>query len=168
MSIVAIVGRPNVGKSTIFNRFTESKKAITYNTSGTTRDRNYGECIWNGKSFTLIDTGGYIENNSKNDDFNITNSINNQIKLAIDESDVILFVVDAKDGLLDSDKEFAKIIRKHKKDKHVILIVNKADNEKLDFAGYEFLQLGFDNIFKISACIGCGTGDLLDDIVNNL
>ena len=168
MSIVAIVGRPNVGKSTIFNRFTESKKAITYNTSGTTRDRNYGECIWNGKSFTLIDTGGYIENNSKNDDFNITNSINNQIKLAINESDIILFVVDAKDGLTDNDKEFAKIIRKYKGDKHVILIVNKADNEKLDFAGYEFLQLGFDNIFKISACNGFGTGDLLDDIVNNL
>ena len=170
MSIVAIVGRPNVGKSTIFNRFTESKNAITYNISGTTRDRNYGECVWNGKSFTLIDTGGYIDDNknSKNGIFSLNASVNNQIKLAIDESDVILFVVDAKDGLLDSDKEFAKIIRKYKGDKHVILIVNKADNEKLDFAGYEFLQLGFDNIFKISAANGIGTGDLLDDIVNNL
>ena len=168
MSIVAIVGRPNVGKSTIFNRLTESKNAITYNTSGTTRDRNYGECIWNGRNFTMIDTGGYIENTIKNNKDTITESINKQIKLAIDESDIILFVVDAKDGLTDNDKDFANIIRKNKGDKHVILVVNKADNERLDFAGYEFLQLGFDNIFKISAANGYGTGDLLDDIVDNL
>ena len=168
MSIVAIVGRPNVGKSTIFNRFTESKDAITYNTSGTTRDRNYGECTWNGKNFTMIDTGGYIEDTIKNNKDTMTSSINKQIKLAIDESDVILFVVDAKDGLTDNDKDFANIIRKNKGDKHVILVVNKADNERLDFAGYEFLQLGFDNIFKISASNGYGTGDLLDDIVDNL
>ena len=175
MSIVAIVGRPNVGKSTIFNRFTESKNAITYNISGTTRDRNYGECIWNGKTFTIIDTGGYVDqtnknkgNNKENNSFSMTKSVNNQIKLAINESDVILFVVDAKDGLTDNDKDFANIIRKYRCNKHVILIVNKADNERLDFAGYEFLQLGFDNIFKISAANGIGTGDLLDDIVNNL
>ena len=145
MSIVAIVGRPNVGKSTIFNRFTESKNAITYNISGTTRDRNYGECIWNGKTFTIIDTGGYVDqtnknkgNNKENNSFSMTKSVNNQIKLAINESDVILFVVDAKDGLTDNDKDFANIIRKYRCNKHVILIVNKADNERLDFAGYEF------------------------------
>ena len=165
MSIVSIIGRPNVGKSTIFNRFTESRSAITCDISGTTRDRNYGECIWNGVTFTIVDTGGYIFNDLDN---TINRDVNKQIEIAIKESDLILFVVDAKDGLTGEDKDIANILRKHKGLKKIILVVNKSDNYKLDFASYEFMKLGFDDLFKISAISGYGTGELLDYVVSNL
>lgn len=162
MSIVSIIGRPNVGKSTIFNRFTESKNAITSNVTGTTRDRNYGQCTWNGTTFILIDTGGYIEIT----DNVIDKNINKQIKIAINESDITLFVVDAKTGPIWEDKVIANILRQYKK--KIILVPNKSDNYKLDFASYEFMTLGFDNIFPISAINGSGTGDLLDYITENI
>lgn len=165
MAIVSIIGRPNVGKSTIFNRFTEEKNAITCDISGTTRDRNYGQCIWNGLSFTIIDTGGYILSDENNV---INKNVNKQIEISINESNIILFVVDARDGLIDQDKSIANILRKYKGKKDIILVVNKADNYKLDFASYEFIKLGFDKIFNISAISGYGTGDLLDYVVSIL
>ena len=165
MSIVSIIGRPNVGKSTIFNRFTETRNAIICDECGTTRDRNYGQCTWNGITFTIVDTGGYI---FTTDDNIINKSINRQIEIAINESVVVLFVVDAIDGLTCKDRDIAKILVKYKNKKEIVLVVNKADNYKLDFSSYNFMRLGFNNLFKISANSGYGTGDLLDYIVSKL
>lgn len=157
---VSIVGRPNVGKSTLFNRLTSSNKAITAPLLGTTRDRNYGSCLWNGIEFYVIDTGGYNFDISSDD---IIKEINKHILLAIKESDLILFLVDCHDGLTDNDKLFAKLL--HKTPKPVLLVANKADNVQYQYTTYEFMQLGFGEPMSICANSGSGTGDLLDEIV---
>jgi GTP-binding protein len=160
--IVAIVGRPNVGKSTLFNRLTESRDAIVDATSGVTRDRNYGSSIWNGVNFSVIDTGGYVDNS---DDI-FEEEINKQAKLAIDESDVILFMVDVTSGIHDLDNAVAMLLRKSAK--KVILVVNKVDNNERRSEAAEFYRLGLGDYFTISSINGSGTGDLLDEIVKNL
>lgn len=161
-NIIAIVGRPNVGKSTFFNRMIKRREAIVDPTSGVTRDRHYSKCDWNGKAFTLIDTGGYIENS---DDV-FQKEIDKQVNIAIDESDAIIFMVDVNDGLTGMDLNISKLIRKSKKS--IFLVVNKVDNSsKLKITG-EFYELGFDPIYPLSSINGSGTGELLDDIVLSL
>ncbi|MCX6252770.1 MAG: ribosome biogenesis GTPase Der [Bacteroidetes bacterium] len=162
MSIVAIVGRPNVGKSTFFNRMTGGRDAIVDPTSGVTRDRHYGKSDWNGKEFSVIDTGGYV--NASDDVFE--GEIKKQVYLAIEESDVIIFMVDVKEGVTSMDQEMADLLRRAKK--KVFLVVNKVDNNKLIDEVYSFHQLGFDPVFGISSVSGSGTGDLLDEVVKNL
>lgn len=160
-NIVAIVGRPNVGKSTFFNRLVGFKKAIIDDFSGITRDRHYGQSEWNGKHFTVIDTGGYIDEDE--DVFNA--SVREQIKIAVDECDVILFLVDVATGLTEFDKDFANIIRRE--NKPVLVVANKADNLQREHATSEFYSLGFDKIFPISSQSGYGSGDLLDELVTH-
>lgn len=161
-NIVAIVGRPNVGKSTLFNRLTESRNAIVHETSGVTRDRHYGKAEWNGIRFSVVDTGGYI---TKSDDI-FEEEIRKQVELAIEESDVILCVVDVLSGITDLDQEIAGIIRKS--DKNVLLVVNKVDtNERLADAQI-FYKLGLGEIYPVSSINGSGTGDLLDNLIVNL
>jgi GTPase len=160
--IVAIVGRPNVGKSTLFNRLTETRNAIVNETSGVTRDRHYGRAEWNGIDFSVVDTGGYVENSA--DIFE--GEINRQVKIAVDESDLILFMVNVEDGIHDLDTEVANMLRRSKK--KVILVVNKVDNGKRLLDANEFYGLGLGNYFAISSITGSGTGDLCDDIVKNL
>jgi len=161
-NIIAIVGRPNVGKSTFFNRMINRREAIVDPTSGVTRDRHYSKCDWNGKAFTLIDTGGYIENS---DDV-FQKEIDKQVNIAIDEADAIIFMVDVNDGLTGMDLNISKLIRKSKKS--IFLVVNKVDNSsKLKITG-EFYELGFDPIYPLSSINGSGTGELLDDIVLSL
>jgi GTPase len=160
--IVAIVGRPNVGKSTLFNRLVESREAIVDETSGVTRDRNYGRATWNGIDFSVIDTGGYVENS---DDI-FEEEINKQVKLAIEESDVIMFLVDAGTGILDLDRSVASMLRRSKKE--VVLVVNKADNPERMLAATEFYELGLGDYFAISSANGSGTGELLDEVVKKL
>jgi GTP-binding protein len=158
-NIVAIVGRPNVGKSTLFNRLTESMNAIVDDQSGVTRDRHYGEGEWTGHPFTVIDTGGYVE--GSDDIFEA--EIRKQVKLAVDEADIILFIVDARDGLNNYDTDIAKLLRKSKK--KIFLVVNKVDTPKqLDDAS-EFYSLGLGAYFCISSANGSGTGELLDAVV---
>jgi GTP-binding protein len=159
---VSIVGRPNVGKSTLFNRLIGRRKAIVHDEYGVTRDRHYGESYWNGKNFTVIDTGGYLP-----DDLNvITAGVREQVHLAIEESDVILFVVDTESGINTLDKSVAEVLRKQ--NKPVLLVVNKADNENKAMNAVEFYELGFDELFPVSAISGTGTGDLLDKVVELL
>lgn len=160
--IVAIVGRPNVGKSTLFNRLTESREAIVDEESGVTRDRNYGMAEWNGVEFSVIDTGGYVENS---DDI-FEEEINKQVKLAIEESDVILFLTDAIDGITDLDTGVAELLRRSEKE--TILVVNKTDNPERLFSATEFYALGLGEYFAISSANGSGTGDLLDEVVKRL
>ncbi len=160
-NILAIVGRPNVGKSTLFNRLTKTKSAIVDERSGVTRDRNYGKADWNGIEFSVIDTGGYITNS---DDI-FEEEICKQVMLAIDESDVILFVVDVENGITEMDEVVAKILRKT--NKKVILVVNKADNIERNFDSNEFYSLGMSPLYAISSLSGSGTGDLLDDVVES-
>ncbi len=160
-NIVAIVGRPNVGKSTLFNRFVEKRKAIMDNESGVTRDRQYGYAEWIGKYFTVIDTGGYVEGS---DDI-FESAIRTQVKQALNEASVILFVVDAIDGLTDMDKEFAKIIREL--DKPVMVVANKSDTHERAYSTAEFYALGMGDIYPISSASGSGTGDLLDVVVTH-
>ncbi|MFK7901084.1 MAG: ribosome biogenesis GTPase Der [Cyclobacteriaceae bacterium] len=160
-NIVAIVGRPNVGKSTFFNRMIGERKAIMDNQSGITRDRHYGQVEWTGKNFTLIDTGGYVENSE--DIFQ--EAIKSQVMLAIDEATVILFMVDIEQGVTGLDKEFANILRKSKKP--VILIANKADNTLRQNSVGEFYELGFDSLYGVSSQNGYGTGDLLDEVISH-
>ncbi len=161
-NIVAIVGRPNVGKSTLFNRLIQSRHAIVDETSGVTRDRNYGTGDWNGKEFSVIDTGGYLLDNE--DSFN--REIRKQVELAIDEADIILFLVDGKDGITPSDEDVARLLRRT--DKPVHLVVNKIDTpDKLSFSA-EFYALGFDRLFALSATNGSGTGELLDEVVRDM
>ena len=163
-NIVAIVGRPNVGKSTLFNRLVERRQAIIHDESGVTRDRHYGISDWNGKIFTVIDTGGYVENT--NDIFE--NKIKDQVILALNEANLILFMVDCKDGLSPLDIDFARIIRQIHKD--VIIIANKADNREIEFNSSEFYKLGLKDIpiVPISSISGSGTGELLDKVVTKL
>jgi len=160
--IVAIVGRPNVGKSTLFNRLIEKKDAIVDSESGVTRDRNYGKCDWNGKEFSIIDTGGYLVGG--NDVFE--KQIDKQVELAIDECDLIIFLVDVESGLIGMDQEVSKLLYKSKKP--FFLAVNKVDNSYRQNQIHEFYQIGVDKIYPISAINGSGTGDLLDDVVIKL
>ena len=158
-NIVAIVGRPNVGKSTLFNRLTKSRKAIVNEVAGTTRDRQYGKVEWCGQEFSIIDTGGWVVNS---DDI-FEEEINKQVAIAIEEADVILFVVDAMHGGTDLDDHVASILRKTKKP--VILVANKVDSNEWQYAAAEFYSFGLGDPYTLSAINGSGTGDLLDDIV---
>ena len=158
-NIVAIIGRPNVGKSTLFNRLIESRKAIVDKTAGVTRDRNYGKSVWNGVDFSVIDTGGYVVNS---DDI-FEEEIRKQVHLAIDEADVILFAVDVESGITDLDQEVAQILRRQQK--QVFLAVNKVDNNSRILDAQEFYGLGLGEIYCISAINGSGTGELLDAVV---
>jgi GTP-binding protein len=159
-NIVAIVGRPNVGKSTLFNRLIEQRQAIMDDTAGVTRDRHYGYGEWIGKYFTVIDTGGYVIGSE--DKFE--SEIRKQVKLALDEASAVIFVVDCRDGLTGFDKEFANVIRTSKKP--VFLVANKADTPEKALHANEFYALGLgDEIYPISAENGSGTGELLDDLV---
>ncbi len=160
-NIVAIVGRPNVGKSTLFNRLTESKEAIVDETSGVTRDRHYGRSEWNGKEFSVIDTGGYVTNSE--DVFE--EEIRKQVWLALDEASVILFVVDVESGITDLDESVAGMLRKIQKP--VLLAVNKVDNHERRYEANEFYRLGLGEIYPISSINGSGTGDLLDILVDH-
>ena len=157
--IVSIVGRPNVGKSTLFNRLCRKRSAIVDFEAGITRDRKYEDVEWNGKIFKLVDTGGIVFNSTET----IEKMVQHQVMLAIEESDLILFMVDAQTGTTDIDKEIAKILYPHK-DK-VMLIANKADNEKYEWEVYDFLQLGFGDAIPISASQGRNTGDFLDAVM---
>lgn len=159
-NIVAIVGRPNVGKSTLFNRLTETRAAIVNDVAGTTRDRQYGKVEWGKREFSLIDTGGWVTNS---DDV-FEDEINKQVSIAMEEADVILFVVDVMNGTTDLDDEVAKILRRSKKP--VILIANKADNFDLHYSAAEFYSFGLGDPFPVSAVSGSGTGDLLDAIIS--
>ena len=158
-SIVAIVGRPNVGKSTLFNRLVQRREAIVDSVSGVTRDRHYGKSDWNGKEFSVIDTGGYIVGS---DDI-FEGEIRKQVQLAIEESDIIVFVVDVEDGITPMDAEVAKILRKVKKP--IFIAVNKVDNAMRDADAVEFYNLGLGDYHTISSINGSGTGDILDAIV---
>ena len=160
-NIVAIVGRPNVGKSTLFNRLTETRDAIIHSEAGVTRDRHYGKCAWNGKEFSVIDTGGYIMGS----DDAFEGEIRKQVQLAIEEADVIVFMVDVKDGLTSSDEDVADMLRRT--DKKVILAANKADNALRANDHVEFYALGLGDIYSISAINGSGTGELLDEVVKD-
>ena len=160
-NIVAIVGRPNVGKSTLFNRLTQTRQAIVNEEAGTTRDRQYGKAEWTGKEFSLIDTGGWVINS---DDV-FEEEIRKQVLLAVDEADVILFVVDVMNGVTDLDLQVASILRRTKKP--VLLVANKTDNNELQYNAPEFYSLGLGDPYCISAVTGSGTGDLMDLIVEN-
>ncbi|MBP6429644.1 MAG: ribosome biogenesis GTPase Der, partial [Bacteroidales bacterium] len=159
--IVAIVGRPNVGKSTLFNRLIESREAIIHETSGVTRDRHYGKSNWNGKEFSIIDTGGYIMGS----DDAFEGEIRKQVALAIEEADSIIFLVDVKEGLTPMDEDVADMLRRT--EKKVLLVANKVDNTKRAFDDAEFYSLGLGDIFSISAINGSGTGDMLDELVKD-
>lgn len=159
-NLVAIVGRPNVGKSTLFNRLTESRQAIVDETEGTTRDRQYGKVEWGGQEFSLVDTGGWVVNS---DDI-FEEEINKQVQIALDEADVILFVVDVMNGLTDLDEGVAHILRRTQKP--VLLVSNKADNFNLHNDSAEFYKLALGDPINISAINGAGTGDLLDIIIS--
>ncbi len=161
-SIVAIVGRPNVGKSTLFNRLTESRAAIVDGEEGVTRDRHYGTAEWNGKEFSVIDTGGYVTNS---DDI-FEGEIRKQAAIAIDEADVILFMVDVMNGITDLDQAVANVLRSVAKP--VFLVVNKVDNNDLHLDATEFYALGYEQLFSISSTSGSGTGDLLDEVAKVL
>lgn len=160
-NIVAIVGRPNVGKSTFFNRLVESRQAIMDNQPGVTRDRHYGHAEWIGKFFTVIDTGGYVVGS---DDV-FEEAIRRQVKLAVDEASVVLFMVDAKQGLTGLDEEFAKVVRQSKKP--VFVVANKTDTSDSNYNQGEFYKLGLGEVYGISSATGSGTGDLLDEVVSH-
>lgn len=160
--LVAVVGRPNVGKSTLFNRLTQSRTAIVDETAGTTRDRQYGKVDWNGREFSIVDTGGWVVNSE--DIFE--GEINKQVVLAIEQADVILFVVDAINGVTDLDDHVAEILRKSRK--KVILVANKVDSNEWLYNVPEFYSLGLGDPYPVSAINGYGTGDLLDEVVKDL
>src|SRR5690349_10239086 len=155
---LAIVGRPNVGKSTLFNRLLEQRKAIVDDISGVTRDRQYGVADWNGKSFNVIDTGGFVPGSE--DMFE--QEIAKQVMIAVDEADAILFIVDAQTGIMELDDAMANLLRRSTKP--VFLTVNKVDNNERLLEASEFYSLGFEHIFFIAAASGSGTGELLDAI----
>lgn len=161
-NLVAIVGRPNVGKSTLFNRLVGSRTAIVDSIAGVTRDRHYGKTEWNGREFSIVDTGGYI----KGSDDIFEGEIRKQVEIAIDEANVILFVVDVTDGVTEFDKEVAKIIRRSKK--KVVLVANKVDNSERQAYSAEFYALGIGEVYNMSAISGSGTGEILDEVVKNL
>ncbi len=162
LPVVSIVGRPNVGKSTIFNRFIGSRKAIVDDQYGVTRDRHYGESFWNGREFNVIDTGGYLPEET---DVMIS-GIREQVHIAIEESDVILFVVDTEAGITSLDEAVSQVLRQQ--NKPVLLVANKADNKERELNATEFYSLGFKELYPISALSGRGTGDLSDRIVELL
>jgi GTP-binding protein len=162
MSLVAIVGRPNVGKSTLFNRLVGGRHAIVDKTAGVTRDRIYGKCEWCGKEFSVVDTGGFVSDDS--DVFEP--EIRKQVLIAIDECDLILFMVEAGAGITTSDAEIAQILRKAKKP--VVLVCNKVDTSEKSFDSYDFYSLGLGDPFCISSANGSGTGDMLDEILRKL
>jgi len=159
-NIVAIVGRPNVGKSTLFNRLIQRRDAIVDSVAGVTRDRHYGKSDWNGKEFSVIDTGGYIEGSE--DVFEA--EIRRQVELALEESTVVLFVLDLQAGLTEFDKIISELLRKT--EKPVVYCVNKVDNSMLELDATEFYGLGIEKYHTISAVNGSGTGDLLDELVS--
>jgi len=159
---VSIVGRPNVGKSTLFNRLIGERQAIVHDEYGVTRDRHYGESFWNGRDFNVIDTGGYLPEEAGV----IVEGIREQVHVAIEESNVILFVVDIEGGVNTLDKSVANILRRE--DKPVLVVVNKSDNETRAMNAVEFYELGLDEIFPVSAISGTGTGELLDRVVELL
>ncbi len=161
-NLVAIVGRPNVGKSTLFNRLTQSRKAIVSNTAGTTRDRQYGKCSWNGKEFSVVDTGGWVVNS---DDV-FEDAIRKQVIVATEEADLVLFLVDVQNGLTDWDADVAQILRRTKLP--VILVANKVDNSSEYYTAAEFYRLGLGDPQCVSAATGSGTGELLDLILEKL
>jgi len=161
-SIVAIVGRPNVGKSTLFNRLVKQKKAITDSETGVTRDRHYGKGEWNGKQFSVIDTGGYIIGG---DDV-FEKEIDHQVELAIEEADLIIFLVDIQTGITEEDLKVNKLLKKS--NKKVFLLANKVDNSSFQGLEAEFFKLGFKDIYSISANNGLGSGDFMDALVKNL
>ena len=160
-NIVAIVGRPNVGKSTLFNRFLERREAIVDSTAGVTRDRHYGKSDWNGVEFTVIDTGGYEVNTE--DVFQ--EEITKQVELAVDEATSIIFLLNVKEGIKDTDQEIFELLRKS--GKPVYVTINKVDSAKEELAATEFYQLGIEKYFTMSSATGSGTGELLDDIVKD-
>ncbi len=162
MRLVAIVGRPNVGKSTLFNRLVGMRQAIVDETAGVTRDRHYGQCEWCGNVFSVVDTGGYTSNS---DDV-FEEEIRKQVVIAIEEADLVLFMVEAATGITDYDDEIADILRRS--GKSVVLAVNKVDSGAKMFDSYQFYSLGLGEIWSISAATGSGTGDLLDEIVRKL
>ncbi|MBR3075194.1 MAG: ribosome biogenesis GTPase Der [Bacteroidales bacterium] len=159
MSLVAIVGRPNVGKSTLFNRLVGARQAIVDDTAGVTRDRHYGRCEWCGREFSVVDTGGYTSNSD--DVFEA--AIRSQVQIAIEEADLVLFMVEAATGITDYDSEIANVLRRSKKP--VVLCVNKVDTGEKMYDAYQFYSLGLGELYSISAANGSGTGDLLDAVV---
>ena len=161
-NLVAIVGRPNVGKSTLFNRLTQTRHAIVSDEAGTTRDRQYGKCEWTGREFSVVDTGGWVVNS---DDI-FEEEIRKQVTVATEEADVILFLVDVNNGITDLDSEVAGILRRSAKP--VILVANKTDNNDQQYLAAEFYGLGLGDPYCISAATGSGTGDLLDLVVERL
>ena len=162
MPLVAIVGRPNVGKSTFFNRLTEERQAIVHDEPGVTRDRVYGHVMWGGKTFSVVDTGGYVTNS----DDRFEAAIREQVVLALEEADLILFVNDVTVGVTDLDMEMANILRRS--DRPVLVVGNKADNDERRWEANALYQLGFDQVYAVSAVNGMGTGDLLDAVVELL
>ncbi len=160
-NVVAIVGRPNVGKSTLFNRLVERRAAIMDDTSGVTRDRHYGIGDWTGKKFTVVDTGGYVVGSE--DKFE--GAIRDQVGIALEEASVIIFMVDCTDGLTGLDSDFASVLRATKKP--VYIAANKADNQERALMANEFYAMGFENIFTVSSTSGSGTGELLDAVVSH-
>lgn len=161
-NLVAIVGRPNVGKSTLFNRLTKTRQAIVSDEAGTTRDRQYGHCDWNGREFSVVDTGGWVVNS---DDI-FEEEIRKQVMVATEEADLLLFLVDGQNGLTDWDSDVAKILRRTKLP--VILVVNKVDNNEDLYVSGEFYKLGLGDPVCVSAATGSGTGDLLDLVLEKL
>ena len=161
-NLVAIVGRPNVGKSTLFNRLTKTRQAIVSDVAGTTRDRQYGKCDWNGKEFSVVDTGGWVV---KSDDI-FEEEIRKQVLIATEEADLILFLVDITTGVTDWDMDVAQILRRTKLP--VILVANKTDNNDLIYNAAEFYKLGLGDPMCISSATGSGTGELRDDVVAKL
>ena len=161
-NLVAIVGRPNVGKSTLFNRLTNSRRAIVSDEAGTTRDRQYGKCEWNGKEFSVVDTGGWVVNS---DDV-FEEEIRKQVLVATEEADLLLFLVDVQNGVTDWDEDVALILRRTKLP--VILVANKVDNNNQQYDAYEFYKLGLGEPLCISSASGSGTGDLLDLVLDRL
>lgn len=161
-NIVAIVGRPNVGKSTLFNRLIGERQAIIDDTSGVTRDRQYGACIWNGKTFTVVDTGGFV----RDSDDVFESAIRSQVKIAIDEAGIIIFMVDVTTGTTDLDEQVADMLRRTKKP--VFLAVNKVDNHQREIEANEFWGLGFEETHFLSSITGSGTGELLDAVVEHI
>lgn len=161
-NLIAIVGRPNVGKSTLFNRLTKTRQAIVSEESGTTRDRQYGKSDWNGREFSVVDTGGWVVNSG--DVFE--EEIRKQVILATEEADIILFVVDVRNGITDLDQEVASILRRNSKE--ILLVCNKVDSNEYNYDVAEFYSLGLGEPYAISAATGSGTGDLLDIVVSKL
>lgn len=158
-NLVAIVGRPNVGKSTLFNRLTKTRKAIVQETSGVTRDRHYGKSVWGGKDFSVVDTGGFV----RGSDDAFEDEIRKQVLIAIEECNVVIFVVDVETGITDLDEAVADILRRTKKP--VFVVSNKVDNSERRNDSFEFYNFGLGEVYNLSAINGSGTGELLDDLI---